>query len=106
MISTKKKSFLGPGHTLWIHQIRDINALVDQWGPDDFGPDERLPYWATLWPVAIEFCRFLLEYPSKVRSPAIELGCGLGLVSVVVAKMGHDILATDYEEDASLFRAK
>ena len=94
---------LHPEHRILIYQIRDINALVDQWGPDDFGPDERLPYWATLWPVAVELGRHLIEQPSKVKSPAIELGCGLGLVSVIIARMGHEILATDYEEDACAF---
>ncbi|MEE2901527.1 MAG: methyltransferase domain-containing protein [Myxococcota bacterium] len=99
----QKELVLGHQHHLLIHQIKDINALVDKWGPEDFGPDERLPYWATLWPVSIELCHHLIEHPSKVSSPAIELGCGLGLVSIVIARLGHEILATDYEEDACSF---
>jgi len=99
----QKELNLGPQHRLLIHQIKDINALVDSWGPEDFGPDERLPYWATLWPVSIELCRHLIEHPEKISSPAIELGCGLGLVSIVIARMGYEILATDYEQDACSF---
>ena len=38
----QKELVLGSEHQLLIHQIKDINALVDKWGPEDFGPDERV----------------------------------------------------------------
>lgn len=94
---------LTPDLVFHIAQIRDINALVDAMGPDDFGDDERLPYWSSLWPVSISLAKYLIENPTFVRSPAIELGCGLGLVSLALASMGVQVLATDYEPEACAF---
>lgn len=35
-----------------------------------------------------------------------ELGCGLGLVTIAAMRAGHDVLATDYYEDATLLTAR
>ena len=93
--------------TFDVARIRDINALVDAMGPDDFGPDERLPYFSTLWPAAIGMAGHILDYPDMdLAGPVIELGCGLGLVSIAAAARGADVLATDYEPDALAFAAR
>jgi predicted nicotinamide N-methyase len=61
--------------------------------------DERLPYWADLWPSAhILAARVLEETPA--RGKAIELGCGLGLVTIASLHAGYQVLATDYYLDA------
>src|SRR5690606_8354917 len=36
----------------------------------------------------------------------LELGCGLGLVTVSAMLAGYDVLATDYYDDALLFAAE
>ncbi|MCC7381646.1 MAG: methyltransferase domain-containing protein [Deltaproteobacteria bacterium] len=89
-------------HQLRLSHVRDINALVDAMGPEDFGPDERLPYWATLWPAA----RGLALHLTTLATPlgrTIELGAGLGLAAIVAALRGADAIATDYEPDALEF---
>jgi predicted nicotinamide N-methyase len=84
------------GRELVVTHVRDINALVD--AIDDLGPDERLPYFATLWPAAEGLAEALLAAPPA--GPVIELGCGLGLGAVAAALGGADVLATDWEPDA------
>jgi predicted nicotinamide N-methyase len=96
---------LNPEIVFQIAQIKDINALVDAMGPDDFGEDERLPYWSSLWPVSVCLAKHLINHPTRIRSQAIELGCGLGLVSLALASTGVEILATDYEPEACAFSA-
>jgi ETFB lysine methyltransferase len=91
---------LRTGKKFGLAQIKDINALVDAMGPEDFGPDERLPYWSSLWPVAKSLANYIIENPSVINGPAIELGCGLGLVSLTIASLNIEILATDYEPEA------
>lgn len=94
---------VGATHLFRLAHIRDINALVDAMGPDDFGEDERLPYWASLWPVARQLAAFVVESPALIQGPVLEMGCGLGLVSLAVAAIQQEILATDYEPEALSF---
>jgi len=71
---------------------------------DDFVRDERLPYWADLWPSA----RILAAHVATLDGrgePLLELGCGMGLVSTIAARRGFAVTATDYYEDALAFTA-
>lgn len=68
----------------------------------DYVRDERLPYWADIWPSS----RILAERVLVMRGEGrrlLELGCGSGLVSAAAARAGFDVVATDYYEDALLF---
>jgi predicted nicotinamide N-methyase len=69
-------------------------ALIDE---EVFAVDEFLPYWAELWPAA----RALADALPDVRGMrVIELGCGLGLPSLVAAAKGATVTATDWSPDA------
>ena len=71
-------------------------ALIDE---EDFDLDERLPYWAVVWPSAIALARHLsgLELSGK---KVIELGCGVGLPSIVALDRNAEVTATDHYEIA------
>jgi ETFB lysine methyltransferase len=73
--------------------------LIDE---TEFNVDERLPYWAELWPSARALARHLLDQP-EVSGPALELGCGVALPSLVLRHRGIEVLATDFYEDALHF---
>jgi len=66
---------------------------------EDFVKDERLPYWADVWPSSIILAGKLLEMSGAGRS-ALELGCGVGLSTLAATTAGFDVLSTDYYEDA------
>ncbi|MEO7456411.1 MAG: methyltransferase domain-containing protein [Gemmatimonadaceae bacterium] len=69
---------------------------------DDYVMDERLPYWADLWPSA----QILANEVALMRLKGLrvlELGCGLGVVAMGAAMAGADVVATDYYDDALLF---
>lgn len=68
----------------------------------EFARDERIPYWAELWPSARALARHLMEAPLP-RGRVLELGCGLALPSLALLGRGVDVLATDYYGDALLF---
>lgn len=68
----------------------------------DFAHDERLPYWADLWPSAIVLSRAIAALDGRGKS-AIELGAGLGLPSLAALEAGFAVTATDYYADALLF---
>lgn len=69
-----------------------------------FAEDEFLPYWAELWPAAAALAAALPERLEGVR--VLELGCGLGLPSLVAAASGAIVTAFDWAADAvDLLRA-
>jgi predicted nicotinamide N-methyase len=71
---------------------------------DDYVKDERLPYWADLWPSAQILAREVREMRlADLR--VLELGCGLGFVAIGAAMAGAQVTVTDYYDDAVLFAA-
>ena len=77
----------------------DVEALLDE---EAFAVDERLPYWADLWPSAIVLARVVAKETGD-GCALLELGCGLGLVSMAAQLAGYSTLATDYYADALRF---
>jgi predicted nicotinamide N-methyase len=80
--------------------IRPKNA-DDLISEADYVKDERLPYWADIWPSSVVLGEWLLNHPSQERT--LELGCGSGLVTTAAIKSGRSVMATDYYDDAVLF---
>src|SRR6476660_7384040 len=69
-------------------------ALIDE---EAFAEDEFLPYWAELWPAATALASAL---PDVAGLRVVELGCGLGVPSLVAAARGAEVTATDWAEEA------
>jgi predicted nicotinamide N-methyase len=88
----------GP-RTFEIHHPRSAEALIDEAA---FAVDERLPYWADVWPSARILAGHLVRHQGDGRA-ALELGCGSGLVACALAAAGYRVTATDYDEDALAF---
>jgi predicted nicotinamide N-methyase len=78
---------------------RAADALIDEAA---FEADERLPYWADLWPSARGLTRHLLDRPPAERR-IVELGAGVALPALALRSLGADPLATDYYADALRF---
>lgn len=92
------------GHVVNVIRPRSAEDLIDE---SDFARDERLPYWAELWPSSTVLAAFVLAEaavtipgPARGETHAIELGAGIGLVSIAAAMAGYHITATDYYDDA------
>jgi 2-polyprenyl-3-methyl-5-hydroxy-6-metoxy-1,4-benzoquinol methylase len=65
----------------------------------DYVMDERLPYWADLWPSARVLSATMAREAGAGRR-LLEMGCGLGLATVGAMLGGFEVTATDYYEDA------
>ena len=87
------------GREIIISQPRNADTLISE---DDFVRDDRLPYWADLWPSARVLADHLVRHRGDGRR-ALELGCGSGLVSSALAMAGYQVTATDYYQDAIEF---
>jgi ETFB lysine methyltransferase len=83
-------------HTYSILKPANADDLIRE---EDFVKDERLPYWADVWPSSIVLAEKLLELDGAGRT-ALELGCGVGLSTLAATSAGFEVLSTDYYEDA------
>jgi predicted nicotinamide N-methyase len=64
-----------------------------------------IPYWARLWPSGLALAAALATSPPPPGTRVLELGCGLALPSLVAARAGAAVLATDGLTDAVVFAA-
>lgn len=78
---------------------RSPDELIDV---SEFNRDERLPYWAELWPSARALAAELLDSPAP-RGRVLELGCGIALPSLALRWRGVDAVASDYYTEALEF---
>jgi predicted nicotinamide N-methyase len=88
-----------PGGAVSIERPRSADELISE---KDFEKDERLPYWADVWPSSTALATTVAKLDGNGKR-ALELGCGVGLVTVAAMRAGYNVLATDYYEDALLF---
>lgn len=86
---------VGP-HTWSLIKPSNADHLISE---ADYVMDERLPYWADLWPSARILANTLIAETGSGRT-LLEMGCGLGLPSTAAVQAGFDVVATDYYDEA------
>lgn len=92
------------GRTWLLDREADMEALWERMGEGDLGEDERLPYWAEVWPASVLLGRHILRNAGTVRGrPCLDLGCGLGLTGIIASHAGARVVAFDYEWPAVRF---
>jgi predicted nicotinamide N-methyase len=87
------------GERFSIVHPRNAEALIDEAA---FNHDERLPYWADVWPASVALARAVRAMDGRGRT-LLELGCGVGLVAAASLRAGFDVTVSDYSEDALSF---
>lgn len=85
--------------TLSIAHPASAEDLISE---SDFEEDERLPYWAELWPSARVLGERMLAMDGRRRT-LLELGCGAGLVATCASLAGFQVTVSDYYDDALRF---
>jgi predicted nicotinamide N-methyase len=90
-----------PGGAAYLVRPREWEELRHQEG----GAGRPVPYWATAWPSGLVLAAALAEDPPAPATRVVELGCGLALPSLVCARAGARVLATDGSTDAVAFAA-
>jgi predicted nicotinamide N-methyase len=84
------------GLALSLLRPQQADALLSE---EAFEHEEFLPYWAELWPSGLALARVVRR--RAVRGlRVLELGCGLGVPSIVAALGGARVLATDWSPEA------
>lgn len=86
--------------SLTIETPPDLDALLDRAAEEAPHTVDGIPYYAILWPAAQGLAHTLWQQRSTLNGErVIELGCGLGLPSILAAKLGATVQATDFHPD-------
>lgn len=94
-----------------LEAIRDLDEAIDLIC-EAMTPEEKLdpfaedlcPYFGILWPSSIGLAQYLENHPELVKNKTIlELGCGLGLPSLMAKFLGAQVLATDFHPDVEKY---
>lgn len=113
----REEPFAHGGWEIEVILPRAADELIDE---TEFASDERLPYWAELWPSGRALARHLLDADAARHGSTgvrefgagsggwagvrvLELGCGVALPSLALLGRGADVLATDWYDDALRF---
>lgn len=92
------------GRRLAVERPADLEALWEAMTDEQFREDERIPYWADLWPACLALCAFMENRAGDlVGRVCLDLGCGLGLAGIVAALLGGRVLGLDHEWPAVRF---
>ncbi len=76
----------------------NLDRFID---PDD--PLRNFPLWAKVWEASGILATELAQRPVQPRESYLEIGGGLGLVSIVAADYGHNVTLSEYQDDALAF---
>ena len=92
------------GRTWRLQRTGDLETLWENISREEFGEDERMPYWAELWPASLLLCRWLGRNRERVRGrTCLDIGCGLGLTGIVGAWLGARVVGMDHQWPAVYF---
>jgi len=92
------------GRVWLLDRAADMEALWECMEEADLGDDERLPYWAEVWPASVLLGRHIFRNKQRLAGKAcLDMGCGLGLTGMIASSVGASVVAFDYEWPAVLF---
>ena len=90
-----------PGGDVVLVRPRDWPALLEA----ERALGREAPFWAVTWTSGEALARRVAELAPAGRR-VLDLGAGLGLVSIVAARTGADVLAVDRSPEAIAFAAE
>ena len=61
------------------------------------------PLWIKIWEASIILADYLAGLKVEPEKRFLEIGCGIGLVGIVASAFGHQVTATEYNQDALNF---
>lgn len=89
------------GKTWIFKRSGNLEELWDKMTGDEPGDEDRIPYWAEIWPASIVLSEHIHESSEMIRGRVcLDVGCGLGLTSVIAQSSGADVLAMDSQWEA------
>ncbi len=86
---------------LGAYVLDDPDALLDRMDDATFAAsDERMPYYALLWPAGEALARAVAEGPALGGRAVLDLGCGCGAAGLAAARRGAEVTCLDWAPEA------
>jgi len=85
-----------------------LDAICKEYAPTNPQEEELLldlcPYFGVIWPSARALATFMSERKATFsKGIGIEVGCGLGLPSILASKLGATMFASDFHPDVGMW---
>ncbi len=93
---------IGAAHLMLWHPIK-AEEIVLEAAQKELKDGKLIPYWAILWPAAIGLAEHVSQMGNMASKNILGLGAGLSLPSLIAAKAGATVLATDLAFEAMIF---
>ena len=97
---TVRRVTLSGGDLFLVHPT-DWEALREE----EAAAGRPTPFWARPWPSGLALAADVAERPPAAGARVLVLGCGLAAPSIVAARTGANVLASDGASDAVVFAA-
>jgi predicted nicotinamide N-methyase len=92
-----------------VRQVAGVHVLLPaDWEAlrhEEGGAGRPVPFWARPWPSGTALAEAISAAPPRAGARVVELGCGLAVPSIVAARAGAQVLATDGATDAVAYAA-
>lgn len=72
---------------------------------DDRRRNERMPFWAEVWPSGVALARMIFKGPDLDSRNVVDLGCGVGVAGAAAAALGASVEFVDFFDEALAFAA-
>jgi predicted nicotinamide N-methyase len=89
------------GGELGVYVLADPDALLEGMDDDSFrASDERMPYYALVWPTGEALSRVVLATSSWAGKRVLDLGCGVAPEGLAAAARGARLTCLDWSAEA------
>ena len=92
-----------PDTPLVLMRPKDPDSVLETITDEEYEKDKFLPYWAEIWPSSQSLYKYLLEIPVDISGHALEMGCGIGTISALLASKGMHCVAADISPQACMY---
>lgn len=88
------------GERLEIYRVGDLDPFIESLQSDTDAALEGFPFWVKIWEAAFILANHLLRMNLNRDATILEIGAGMGIAGLFLAKAGHPVTVTDANADA------
>ena len=93
------------GRSYILSRLGDLESLWE--GLSDGIDENHIPYWTELWPASLALGEWLDERAEEIENRVcLDIGCGLGFLSLLAQARGARVLGMDLEGEALFYARK